>query len=130
VKAHFSANISAITTGQEQRDGHLKSDDFFNAEKYPTMTFESTGLQAKGGGEHTLTGNLTIRDVTQEVSFTVEGGGTQVDFYGNHKVGFEVSGKISRKAFGPSGNGITEAGSIVVSDDVRIWASVQFAKQA
>lgn len=127
-RIRFTADISSIDTNQEQRDQHLKSADFFHAEQHPQLVFESTSLRKTGEGEYQLEGNLTIRDVTRPVTLDVEYGGTATDFYGNEKAGFEVSGKISRKEFGLTWNGITEAGAIVVSDEVKLLASVQFAK--
>ena len=121
----FSADIASISTKNEMRDNHLKSDDFFNAEKYPQMTFTSTAFTPKGGDKYSLTGDLTIRDITKPVTLDVEYGGSMVDFYGNIKTGFEISGKINRKDFGLMWNGVTEAGGIVVSDDVRLHLNVQ-----
>lgn len=127
-QVRFSADINSIDTNQEQRDQHLKSPDFFDAQTYPQLTFESTGLRKTGGDTYTLEGNLTIKDVTRPVSFDVEYGGAATDFYGNEKAGFEVSGKISRKDFNLTWSAVTEAGAIVVGDDVKLLASVQFAK--
>ncbi|RTQ49532.1 polyisoprenoid-binding protein [Hymenobacter gummosus] len=127
-KIHFSADIDSIDTNQAQRDQHLKSADFFHAEQHPKLTFESTSLRKTGEGEYQLEGNLTIKGETHPVTLAVEYGGTATDFYGNEKAGFEVSGKISRKEFGLTWSGVTEAGAIVVSDEVKLLASVQFAK--
>ncbi|RYZ94794.1 MAG: YceI family protein [Sphingobacteriaceae bacterium] len=80
--------------------------------------------------EFALEGNLTIKDVTKPVTLDVEYGGSAADFYGNTKAGFEVTGKINRKDFGLTWNGVTEAGSIVVADDVKLIFNVQFAKEA
>lgn len=126
----FSAKIGSISTGQEQRDGHLKSADFFDAENHPELTFVSTSATPTGDDSFVLNGDLTIRGTTLPVSLNVVYGGTMTDFYGNTKAGFEVSGKISRKAFGLSWDAVTEAGGVVVSDEVRISANVQYAKQA
>ena len=128
-QVRMSLDVNSIDTNQEQRDQHLKADDFFAVSTYPNITFESTGL-TKSGSDYKLTGNLTIKDVTKPVTLDVEYGGTATDFYGNTKAGFEVSGKINRKEFGLTWEGITEAGSIVVGEDVKLIASVQFAKQA
>ena len=128
-QVRMSLDVDSIDTNQEQRDQHLKADDFFAVATFPHITFESTGL-TKSGSDYTLTGNLTIKDVTKPVTLDVEYGGTATDFYGNTKAGFEVSGKINRKDFGLTWEGITEAGSIVVGEDVKLIASVQFAKQA
>lgn len=127
-KVYFAADIDSIDTNQEQRDQHLKSADFFDAGTHAKLTFESTGLTKTGEGEYKLAGNLTIKGETRPVTLDVEYGGTATDFYGNEKAGFEVSGKISRKEFGLTWSGVTEAGAIVVSDDVKLLASVQFAK--
>jgi len=126
----FSADINSISTNNEQRDTHLKSDDFFNAEQYPKMTFASKELKKTGEGEYKLIGDLTIRDVTKTVELNVEYGGTMVDPYGQTKVGFEITGSINRKEFGLKWNAVTEAGGAVVSDQVKIIANVQFTKQA
>ncbi|WP_426493289.1 YceI family protein [Hymenobacter sp. 102] len=128
-QVRMSLDVDSIDTNQEQRDQHLKADDFFAVGTYPNITFESTSL-TKSGSDYKLTGNLTIKDVTKPVTLDVEYGGTATDFYGNTKAGFEVSGKINRKDFGLTWEGITEAGSIVVGEDVKLIASVQFAKQA
>lgn len=125
----FTIDTDSISTNNEQRDGHLKSDDFFAADKYPQITFKSTAVEKTGVDTFKLTGDLTIRDVTKPVTLEVEQGGIARDMYGNTKAGFEVSGKINRKEFGLQWNGITEAGSVVVSDEVKIIASVQFARQ-
>ena len=128
-KVSFSADVASIDTNQADRDAHLKAPDFFDAESYPKITFVSTGMQQKSDDEFVLNGDLTIRGVTLPVSFNVDFGGTVTDAFGNFKAGFEVNGKISRKAFGLTWSGVTEAGAVVVSDEVKLQASVQFAKQ-
>ncbi|RVU02940.1 polyisoprenoid-binding protein [Mucilaginibacter limnophilus] len=128
-QVEFSLDVNSIDTNQDQRDGHLKSADFFDAEQYPKITFKSTSFTSEGGDDYKLTGDLTIKDVTKPVTLDVEFGGSADDFYGNTKAGFEVSGKINRKDFGLTWNGVTEAGSIVVGDDVKLIFNVQFAKQ-
>ena len=129
-KVEFSADVNSVDTNQGQRDGHLKSEDFFDAEKYPKLTFTSTSFTKKSDDEYVLEGNLTIKDVTKPVKLDVEYGGSAADFYGNIKAGFEVTGKINRKDFGLTWNGVTEAGSIVVGEEVKLIFNVQFAKQA
>lgn len=124
----FEAKIDSINTRNEQRDGHLKSDDFFNAEAFPTLKFASTSFQKKGD-DYVLVGDLTIRDHTHSVTLEVEYNGMAVDPYGQTKAGFELRGKISRKVFGLKWNGITEAGGVVVSDDVRLELNIQLTKQ-
>lgn len=126
-KVHFSAEIDSINTNNTQRDGHLKSDDFFNAAQYPQMTFRSTKLE-KAGKEYHLTGDLTIRDKTLPVVLAVKYGGTAVDMYGQTKAGFEITGKINRKEFGLAWSVVTEAGGLLVSDDIRLSLNIQMAK--
>jgi polyisoprenoid-binding protein YceI len=125
----FKADIDSIDTGVADRDGHLKSDDFFNAEKYPEMTFTSTEFTKTGEGTFALKGNLTIRDITKEITLDVDHGGTVVDPYGQKKAGFEISGAINRKEFGLQWNAITEAGSVVVADTVKLDLNVQVVQQ-
>ena len=124
----FSAAIASISTGNEHRDGHLKGDDFFAADKFPTLSFKSTSFK-KDGHDYKLTGNLIIRDITQQVTFDVEYSGIQNDPYGNTKAGFELTGKIKRKEFGLMWDAVTEAGGIVVSDDIKIACNIQLVKQ-
>jgi len=127
-KIEFSVETGSIETGVADRDNHLRSDDFFNSEKYPAMTFKSTGIKSSGDNEYQLDGNLTIRDVTLPVTLQVEFGGIAKDPYGQIKSGFEVSGKIKRKEYGLSWNALTEAGGAVVADEVKIQANVEFVK--
>jgi len=128
-KVNFSIDTSSIDTNQPQRDEHLKSADFFNAGQYPQITFVSTSIDKKGNDEFLLHGDLTVGDITKAITLNVEFGGTVTDPYGNFKAGFEVAGKISRKEFGLTWSAVTEAGAVVVSDEVKIQASVQFVKQ-
>ena len=124
----FTAAIDSISTNNEQRDAHLKSPDFFNAEEHEQLTFVGKDFEADGS-EANLLGDLTIRGITKPVSIDVEYGGTVVDPYGQIKSGFTVSGQISRKEFGLTWDTVTEAGAVVVSDDIRLLAEVQFIKQ-
>jgi polyisoprenoid-binding protein YceI len=124
----FTADVNSIDTRSEQRDGHLKSDDFFNAEKFPQLKFTSTSFSKNGDG-YVLKGDLTIRDITKPVELKAEYSGAMVDPWGQHKVGFEAEGKIKRKEFGLSWDAVTEAGGVVVSDDVKLQLNVQFIKQ-
>jgi polyisoprenoid-binding protein YceI len=125
----FSLDTNSIDTNQEQRDGHLKSGDFFDVENFPKITFKSTSFTKKKGDDYTLVGDLTIKDVTKSVELEVELGGIAVDPYGNTKAGFEVSGKINRKDFGLTWSAITEAGAVVVGEDIKLQFNVQFIKQ-
>jgi len=126
---NFSLEVDSIDTNQEQRDGHLKGPEFFDAEKYPKISFKSTSF-TKDGDDYKLVGDLTIKGITKSVTLNVEHGGTAGDFYGNTKAGFEITGKINRKDFGLTWDGVTEAGSIVVGEDIKLIINVQFAKQA
>lgn len=126
----FAIDVASIDTNQEQRDGHLKSDDFFSADKYPQIIFKAVQFKKVKGDEYSLVGNLTIKDVTKPVTLSVEYGGTATDFYGNVKAGFEITGKINRKEFGLTWSGITEAGAIVVGEEIKLAINVQIAKQA
>ncbi|HAV55915.1 YceI family protein [Aequorivita vladivostokensis] len=123
-KFRFSAKIDSISTKNKDRDTHLKSDDFFNAEKFPKLTFESKSFD----GEK-MVGDMTIRDVTKEITLDVDFNGIAVDPYGQTKAGFEATGTINRKDFNLNWSAVTEAGSIVVSDKVRLIANLQFIKQ-
>jgi polyisoprenoid-binding protein YceI len=125
----FEADVNSISTNNEQRDGHLKSDDFFNAEKFPKLTFTSGRLEKKSDSEYILSGELTIRDIKKPVSFKVEFGGLMTDPWGQEKVGFEITGTINRKEFDLKWSATTEAGGIVVSDEVRLQLAVQMIKQ-
>lgn len=126
----FTVNIDSINTGVADRDGHLKSDDFFNAEAYPQMTFKSTGITKIDEENFTISGDLTIRDITKKVDFNAEFGGIAVDPYGQTKAGLTVSGKLKRSEFGLKWSAITEAGNIVVSDDIKLNGEIQLIKQA
>ncbi len=124
----FTADINSIDTRSEQRDAHLKSEDFFNAEKFPDLKFTSTSFSKNGNG-YVLKGDLTIRDVTKPIELHTDYNGVVVDPYGQTKIGFEAEGKIKRKEFGLGWDAVTEAGGVVVSDDVRLQLNIQFIKQ-
>ncbi|MDB4900908.1 MAG: hypothetical protein JWQ63_189 [Mucilaginibacter sp.] len=126
----FSIDINSVDTNQSQRDEHLKSAEFFDAAHYPKMTFKSTSFKKTGDDEYDLIGDLTIKGITKSVKLNAEYGGSTKDFYGNTKAGFEVTGKINRKEFGLTWNGVTEAGSVVAGEDIKLLMNVQFAKQA
>jgi len=129
-KASFEADVASVSTNNEQRDGHLKSEEFFAAEKFPKLTFTSTAFSKVSGEEYSLTGDLTIKGVTNTVTLKVEYGGTTNDPWGQTKVGFEISGTINRKDFGLTWGVVTEAGSVLLSDEVKLALNVQFTKQA
>ena len=119
----FAANTASVDTGSEQRDTHLKSADFFDAEKYPELKFESTTFN---GSE--LTGNLTIKGVTKPVKLNVEFNGIARDPWGNSKAGFSISGKINRTEWNLNWNAALEAGGVLVSEEVKLVAEVQLLK--
>ena len=129
-KVSFSADINSISTGQEQRDGHLKSSDFFDSENFPKLTFDSISMEKVEDENYTITGDLTIKGTTKEVILKAEFGGTMGDFYGNTKAGFDISGKINRQDFGLTWGAVTEAGGVVVSDEVRLAFNIQLIKQS
>ncbi|RYF20556.1 MAG: polyisoprenoid-binding protein [Flavobacteriales bacterium] len=125
----FSGEINSIDTGNGDRDGHLKSGDFFDAEKYPTITFKSTSVE-KDGSDYVVKGDLTIKDVTKAVKLIAEFGGIATDPWGNTKAGFTLSGKINRTEFGLTWNAALETGGVMVSEDVKLLGELQFVKQA
>ena len=127
----FTAEVDSISTGNTQRDGHLKSADFFDAAKYPQVKFTGTRFEkADDEGNYTLHGDLTIMETTKNIKLDVEFGGIMKDPYGNTKAGFTVTGKIKRKEFGLQWDAVTEAGGVVVSDEVRINCEIQLVEQA
>jgi polyisoprenoid-binding protein YceI len=129
-KISFEADVDSISTNNSQRDTHLKSDDFFAADKFPKLGFTSKNFTKKSDDEYLLTGELTIRDQTKTVELAVAYGGTATDPYGQVKSGFEINGKINRKDFGLTWGAVTEAGGVVVSDEVKLHLNVQMIKQA
>lgn len=130
-KAKISASIesASIDTNNADRDGHLKSADFFDVENYAKLTFESTSLKKTDDYEYKLTGLLTIKGVSKEVTLDVEFGGVNKDPWGNEKAGFSLEGKINRKDWGLNWNTALETGGVLVSDEVKLQAEVQFVKQ-
>lgn len=124
-KIEFSADLSSIDTGNEQRDGHLQTADFFNAEKHPKLIF--IGKKFDGS---TLEGDLSIAGIVKPVKLNVEFGGIAKDPWGNTKAGFTVTGKINRKDWGINWNAALETGGFLVSDEVVLTAEVQYQKQA
>jgi len=125
----FSADTASVDTGNQQRDEHLRSGDFFDAEQYPKLSFKANKLEPKGSnGDYQLSGELTIRDTTRPVTLDVEFGGIGTDPWGNTKAGFTLSGKINRKEWGLNWNAALEAGGVLVSDDVRLLGEIQLTK--
>ncbi len=125
-KVVASVDSSSVFTNNDDRDTHLKSGDFFNVEEFDKITFEGTSFEKKSDDEYTLKGNLTIIGNTKEVSLAVDFGGIATDPWGNKKAGFSITGKINRKDWGLNWNAALEAGGVLVSDEVKISAELQF----
>lgn len=117
-------DINSIRTKSEDRDKHLKSEDFFHADAFPKMTFRSISFD-----EEKLIGELSIRNITKKIELDVVSNGIAMDPYGQTKAGFEITGEINRKDFGLMWDAVTEAGNIVVSDKVKLAIDVQFINQ-
>lgn len=128
LKASFTADVNSLTTANEQRDGHLKAEDFFNVAKYPTITFVSTRIENVTKENFTMFGNFTMKGLTKEIQLNVDFGGITKDAWGNTKAGFEVTGKINRSDYGLTWNMLTETGGVTLSDEVKIYCNVEFAK--
>jgi polyisoprenoid-binding protein YceI len=128
-KVVFTANLDSITTNNKDRDTHLKSPDFFDATNHPQVKFVSTSVKPGDSKEEfQLTGDLTIRGITKSITLDVEFGGIVKDPWGNNRAGFTVTGKLNRKDFGLSWNAMTEAGGLVVSDEVKINCGVELVE--
>jgi polyisoprenoid-binding protein YceI len=127
-KISFEADVNSVDTKNEQRDGHLKSHDFFDAANYPKLTFVSKSVKRKSGSEYEITGDLTLRGTTKEVRFDAVYNGTVKGFGGIDVAGFEITGKINRQDFGLHWSGLTEAGGVVVSDEVKFEINAEFVK--
>ncbi len=123
-------DAASILTNDDKRDAHLKSADFFDVEKYPELKFKETSFRKTADGNYKLRGILTIKEVSKEVAFEVEYGGIRKDPWGNEKAGFSLSGKINRRDFGLNWNAALESGGMLVSDEVKISAEMQFVKQS
>ena len=119
----FEAKVDSIDTRNEQRDGHLKSEDFFDAERFPNLTFKGVFDGAK------IVGEMTIKGVSQTIELKTNFGGVITDPYGNQRTGFELEGEIDRKDFGLTWSAVTEAGGLVVSDKVKLIANLEFVQE-
>lgn len=124
----FEAKINSIFTNNADRDNHLKSADFFDAEQYPTLNFKSTNIQGNGS-EYEITGDLTIKGITKPVTLNAEFSGLMTDPWGNTKVGLNLDGKINRKDFGLTYNAALETGGVLVGEDVKLSAEIQLIEQ-
>lgn len=130
-KSKISASIdaSSISTNNDDRDTHLKSPDFFEVENYPEITFVSKSIKEVDDDEFKLVGDLTIKGTTKEITLDTEFGGYMKDPYGNEKAGFSINGKLNRKDYGLNWNAALEAGGVMVGNEIKINAEVQFVKQ-
>ena len=126
----FSLNTASVDTEVADRDGHLKSADFFDVEKYPKITFEGSGLKDLGDDLYDLKGNLTIKGVSHPITLSVEYGGIMSDPWGNVKAGFSISGKFNRKDWGLNWNAALEAGGVLVGEEVKINCDLELVKAA
>lgn len=126
----FTADVNSISTNNEQRDTHLKSADFFDAQNHGEIKFTGTNYENVGGEDYNLHGDLTIRGISKPITVKVEFGGIVVDPYGQTKAGFTLTSKISRKEFNLTWNAVTEAGNVVVSDEIKLQAEIQLIKQS
>ena len=118
-------DVVSIDTGNADRDNHLRSADFFEIDKHPKITFKSSSIEAKGDGEYTVHGDLTIRGVTKEVALEVEFHGTSKNPYGKTVAGISARGTINRKDFGLHYNAVLEAGGVAISDKVKLEVDVE-----
>lgn len=125
-----SIDVSSITTNEPQRDAHLRSDDFFNAEKFPTIAFASKRVERVDDENYRVVGDLTIRDITKEVVLATEFGGQVRDPYGNDRVGFTATTQVNRKEFGLNWNGLLETGGVLVGDKVKITLNIEAVRPA
>jgi len=128
LQAEFTVDVASINTDDEKRDSHLKSDDFFNAEKFPQMKFVSKSWKKTGKNSYKLTGDLTIRDVTKTVTFDATFGGVVKDPWGNTKAGFKATATINRFDYNLKWNTAIEGGGLVVGKDVTIGLNIELAK--
>ncbi|PWA04121.1 YceI family protein [Flavobacterium psychrotolerans] len=125
----FSANIDSINTNNADRDNHLKSADFFDAENHPKLIFKATSFTKKNDENYDLTGDLSLRGVTKSVKFPAEFSGLMKDPWGNTKAGLNIYGKINRKDWGLNWNSALETGGVLVSEEVRLNIELQLVKQ-
>lgn len=127
-KVTFTIDVDSISTNNDQRDGHLKSEDFFNAANHPQITFASTKVEKVDGDNYKVHGDLTVRGTTKQIAVDVEFGGIVKDPWGYIRAGFTATGKINRKEYGLHWSAVTEAGGLVVSDDVKFELHVEYVK--
>ena len=129
-RVQFTGDVNSISTNNEQRDAHLKNTDFFDAVNFPQLTFESDKFEKISEEEYKVYGTLTIRGVSRKIVLQAEYGGITTDPWGNTRTGFSITGKINRKDFGVSFGMVSETGGVLLGDDVKISANVEFVKEA
>jgi polyisoprenoid-binding protein YceI len=127
---HVTIDAGSVYTNDDNRDGHLKAADFFDVENHPEISFEGSSFKKLSDEKYQLKGKLTIKGITNEVNLDVEFGGINKDPWGNEKAGFSINGKINRKDWGLNWNAALETGGVLVSDEVKISAEVQFVKKS
>lgn len=127
-KINFSIDVNSVDTDNEKRDGHLKSADFFETEKYPKMTFVSTSVEKIGDSKYNLKGKLTLHGITKEITLAMTYGGTTKDPWENTKAGLKITGVINRTDFGLKYNSVLEAGSLMIGEEVIITCKVELVK--
>lgn len=127
-KVYFTIDVKSIDTNQSQRDLHLQDGDFFSADTYPQITFESTSFVNTGGSNFKMVGDLTLKGVTKPVELDVEYGGSQRSAQGVVKHGFEVTGTINRKEFGMTWNVLTDTGNLGLGEDIKLVANIQVSE--
>jgi polyisoprenoid-binding protein YceI len=131
-KSHVAVTIqvASVDTRNEQRDGHLRANDFLDAERYPQITFASTAIASRGGNDFEVTGDLTIKGVTRSITFPLEFQGEAKDPFGNTRVGFEGSASINRSDYGVSWNAVLETGGVLVSEKITLEFEISAIKTA
>ncbi len=127
-KIDFTAKTASVYTENEKRDNHLRSDDFFNAEKYPNLTFKSKSIKQVSDNKYKLTGDLTMRDVTKEVVLDVKFNGIIKDMSGNTRAGFKITGELNRMDYGLKFNALLGTGDAVVGNTVELIINVELIK--
>ena len=128
-KAYGSVEAASVDTQEEQRDDHLRSADFFDAERYPRIEFASTEIRPLDEDRFEIVGDLTLHGVTREISLSAEVLGTESDPWGNERVGFEARGELNRKDFGMTFNQVLGSGNLLVSDKVKIVIEASAVRQ-
>ena len=125
----FTAEVNSVDTANADRDNHLRGADFFDVDNFAKLSFNSTSIKKVNEGEYKINGDLTIKDVTKNITLDAEYSGLMKDPWGNTKIGLSLNGKINRKDFGLTWNAALETGGVLVGEDIKLAAEVQFVKQ-